>query len=73
MKVNISVIEQVINSEACKFCGKQHSVKFEGGSDPVRPAFTYSFSDDACEEFKKAVKTFVAKQFKDAGYPVTML
>ena len=73
MKVNIKAIEQVINSEPCKFCGKRHSVRFEGGSDPVSPAFAYSFSDDACEEFKNAVKAFVAKKFADAGFPVTML
>ncbi|MBR5638182.1 MAG: hypothetical protein IKW83_00320 [Muribaculaceae bacterium] len=73
MKVSVQVVEQAISSERCKFCGRQHSVKFEGGNDPVNPAFAYSFSNDACEEFKNAVKAFVAKKFADAGFPVTIL
>lgn len=73
MKVNVSVIEKAINSQPCRFCGKQHSVKLDVNDNDLRPVLMYSFSDGACEEFKDEVKRFVAKQYLDAGFPVTML
>lgn len=73
MKVNIKVIQEAISSKPCPHCGKMHVVALNDRGTELRPAVTYGFSEDTCEDFKNAVRAFVAKKYADAGYPVTML
>ena len=69
----LHMMQEAVNNEPCGFCGANHSTTLTADGSDLRPVVRFGFSEDACVDYQRAVKSYVSEYLHGYGYPTMIL